>query len=304
MDTRLLEYFVSVADELNVTRAAARLFAAQSTVSAGLNSLERDLGVKLFARTTKTVSLLPAGENLLEEARQILDAVERLRAHAAESTQGIRGTVRIGTFVAMPTFALPRVLARFRDEYPSVDVRLAASFAGSTGLAEDLLRGRLDVAFLALPAPTELDAWELGRYEFVALVPPQHPLAKRRSISLAELAAERWVDVLPGYGNRVRLERSLVERGIVRKLGTEVAELSSVAPYVAAGFGIAVVPDIIDPDGSVRLPLDDPPEPWVLFLASRRGATRQPHIHALVEHLRSHAEAADFLVPHVAEQSR
>lgn len=295
MDTRLLEYFVAVADELNVTRAAARLFAAQSTVSAGLHSLERDLGVTLFARTTKTVTLLPAGAELLDEARHILDAVGRLRAHSSEATQGLRGTVRIGTFVAMPALGLPAVLAGFRAEFPGVDVRLAASPEGSTGLADDLMHGRLDVAFLTLTPPAGLSSWELGRSDFVALIPPGHALAGQSSVSLSELAREIWVDVLPGYGNRVRLEQSLRTRGIARRIGTEVAELSGVARYVAAGFGVAVVPDVVDLAGAVRLPLEDRIEPWTLTLAARRGAADLPHVAALIDHLRRHAREADFL---------
>src|SRR4051794_41877015 len=98
METRLLQYFVAVAGELSVTEAARRRYAAQSPVSAGLRSLAAELGVELLHRTTKTVELTAAGEELLTEARRILDAVERLHTFADETDTGDRGRLALGTF--------------------------------------------------------------------------------------------------------------------------------------------------------------------------------------------------------------
>lgn len=287
METRLLEYFVTVADELSVTRAAERLFVAQSTVSAGLRSLEGELGVALFERTTKSVRLLAAGEVLLPLARALIDDAEELRRAATESGSGLRGRVRIGTFTGMQLLDLPGVLGRFRREHPLVDIQLVSSPVGSTGLADDLGHGRLDLAFLAVPAPPTLDAWPIATFDFVALVPERHPLATRASVSLAQLAGEEWVDVLPGYGNRLQLDWALADRGLARHLAAELPDLPSVAPWVAAGFGVAVVPDVIEASGCARLPLSDPPPPWVVSLAVRRGASRRPLIAALAQVLRA-----------------
>lgn len=286
METRLLEYFVTVADERNVTRASERLFVAQSTVSAGLASLERELRVRLFERTTKTVTLLPSGEALLPLARELLDDLEGLRQAATESGSGLRGRVRIGTFAALQVLDLPVILAGFRREHPLVDIQLVASPTGSTGLLDDLAHGRLDLALTAVPAPPDLDSWPLVQVEFVALLPEGHRLASARSVSLADLAADDWVDVLPGFGNRVQLDHVLAERGIVRHIAAELAELPNVAPCVAAGFGVAVVPDVVDSTGCVRVPLTEPMAPWVLSLAVRHGAGRRPQIRALIENIR------------------
>ena len=322
METRLLEYFVTVADELSVTRASERLFVAQSTVSAGLRSLEGELGVRLFERTTKTVRLLPAGEAMLPLAREMLDDLDALRRVGSESRQGLRGRVRIGTFAALQLLDLPGILGRFRRENPLVDIQLVGSTAGSTGLTDDLAHGRLDLAFTALPAASGLDTWPLARFEFVALVPLGHPLAARAavaaagagpraggvgvdaggvaaraavapgavapgsgagSVSLAELAGEDWVDVLPGYGNRVQLEGALAERGIVRHISAELAELPSVAPCVAAGLGVAVVPNVVEAPGCAVLTLTDELAPWVVSLSARRGSGRRPQVKALID---------------------
>ncbi|GAA2243191.1 LysR family transcriptional regulator [Herbiconiux moechotypicola] len=287
METRLLEYFVTVADERSVTRASERLFAAQSTVSAGLRSLETDLGVRLFERTSKSVRLLPAGETLLPLARALLDDLDGMRRVATESATGLRGRVRVGVFSALQVFDLPGALGRFRSRNPLVDVQLMASPTGSTGLLDDLAHGRLDLAFTAVPPPPELDSWPVARYEFVVLLAPGHRLAGAAAVSLEALAAEDWVDVLPGFGNRVQLDRALAERGIVRHIAAELADLPSVPLCVAAGLGVAVVPDAVDPGECVRLPLAEPMPPWVLSLAARHGADRRAHIRALLDELRS-----------------
>jgi DNA-binding transcriptional LysR family regulator len=287
MDSRMLEYFVAVADERNLTRAAARLFVAQSTVSAGLRSLETELGVRLFDRDTKSVSLLPAGEALLPIARDVLDGLDAMRSTAREAGSGLRGRVRVGTFAALHVFDIPGVLGRFRLAHPGVDVQLVTSATGSTGLIDDLVKGRLDLAFVALPVPAGLSATAVVRRPFVAVVPVAHALANRSSLSLADLADEDWIDVLPGFGNRVQLDARLREEGISRRLSAEVADLPSVGPFVAAGVGIAVVPDVIDAHGCRIVPLSDGLPDWVVSLAVRRGGERQRAIAALADALRA-----------------
>ena len=289
METRLLEYFVAVAGELSVTEAARRLYAAQSTVSAGLRSLETDLGVQLLHRTTKTVELTAAGEDLLTEARRILDGVERLHALASETASGHRGRLTLGTFTGQDlVHDLPSALRAFRVSRPNVDLRLISSQRGSTGYAEDLIRGRLDVAFFSLTPPPELDVFELLEVPYVALVAESHPLATAPTVSLARLASEPWIDSPPGYGGRVGVEHALAERRLRRQVVAEIADVPAIPVYVAAGMGVAVVPDIIDPEGCAKLALAEPIAPWAVTLATRPNATDRPAVASLIEELRSH----------------
>jgi len=289
METRLLEYFVAVAGELSVTEAARRLYAAQSTVSAGLRSLETELGVRLLHRTTQTVQLTAAGEELLTEARRILDAVERLHLLASETASGERGRLTLGTFTGQDlVHDLPSALRAFRVSRPHVDVRLISSQRGSTGYAEDLIRGRLDVAFFALTPPPELDVVELLEVPYVALVAQSHRFATDPTVSLARLASEPWIDSPPGYGSRVGVEHALAERGLRRQVVAEIADVLAIPGYVATGMGVAVVPDIIDPVGCARLALAEPIAPWAVTLATRPNATDRPAVAALIEELRSH----------------
>jgi DNA-binding transcriptional LysR family regulator len=276
MDIRAVEQFVVVADELNVTRAAERLYAAQSTVSAGLRSLERELGATLLDRTTRRVSLTEAGARVLPEARALLAAYERMRDGAADdSAAGLRGRVRMGTFAALDVLGLPHLIREFRERHPLVDLALVVSRTGSSGLTDDLRRGRLDLAFSALPvdATAEIEAEALAEFPFVALLPPGHRLAGRRRLRLDELEAEPWIDTAAGYGNRVLLDEELARRGLRRRLVVELGDLPSIPTFVAAGVGVAVIPDAVPTPGCVRVAITDPPVPWVLSLCWRRDGS-------------------------------
>lgn len=284
MDTRLLEYFTAVAAELNVTEAAHRLFVAQSTVSAGLRSLERELGVQLFERTTKSVRLTDVGDALLPCAQEILDQVEALRVLAGQSDGGLRGRLRLGIFVGLEQVGhLPSVLRELRARFPEVEVSLTASSSGSLGLSEDLSHGRLDAAFVALPPPPELNAVELLSADYVAVLPPDHRLAARQSVSLADLAGEPWVEVPTGYGNRIQLEAALTSLGLSRQIAAEVPGLPAVAGYVAAGLGVAVIPKVVDFEGCTVRPLTEELPAWRLQIATRKGSSRRPVLQALVQ---------------------
>ncbi|BDI22170.1 LysR family transcriptional regulator [Herbiconiux sp. L3-i23] len=246
METRLLEYFVAVADELNFTRAAARSFATQSTVSAGIRALERDLGATLFTRDTKRVELTPAGQALLEDARAVLDGVEHLRSAAAGSGAELRGRVRVGIFTNLPGIDLPALAGAFRTRHPLVDLRLTASSTGSTGFADDVRTGRLDVAFMGLPREdlAGLAVHPLLTTRFVAVLPTAHPLAHADRVALSDLADDRFVDTPEGFGNRVVLERAFAASGLRRSVSTEAPDLGQIPRFVAAGLGIAVIPDL------------------------------------------------------------
>lgn len=285
METRQLEYFVAVAEELNFTRAASRLFAVQSTVSAGIRSLERDIGAELFQRSTKRVALTSAGISLLPEARAAIEAVDRVRSSVALTKQGIRGRLRVGIFTSLDYVDLPEVLGRFHDLHPLVDLQLIASPSGSTGLADDVRRGRIDVAFMGLPQQdlAGFAVLELARSRFVAIVPAAHPLAARRGVRLAELARERWVDTPEGFGNRVAMDRALATQGLSREVSTVSADLAELPRFVAAGLGIAVIPEITyrPARGVVVVPLVGPDVVWMLSAISRPAPT--PATAALLE---------------------
>ena len=290
MDTRQLEYFVAVAEELNFTRAAQRMFAVQSTVSAGIRALERDLGTALFVRSTKSVTLTPAGGVVLPEARRALEAIDRVRSAAAQSAAGIRGRLRVGIFTNIDSLDLPGLFGEFHAAHPLVDLQLGASATGSTGLAEDVRRGRVDVAFMGLPKQdlVGLSVLELAATTFVAVLPAAHPLAGRGSVTLRDLADARFIDTPAGFGNRVVIERAFAEAGVARTVATEVSDLAEVPRFVAADLGIGVVPLLtlrLSP-GTVAVPIVAPVVPWQLSVISRPSPS--PAVAALLAQFEAH----------------
>lgn len=286
MDQRQLEYFVAVAEELSFTRAATRLFVVQSTLSAAIKALEAELGATLFTRSTRRVELTATGEALYPESVAAIEALNRLRSTAADTTAGLRGRVRVGILSSIGIVDLPRLLGEFHRRHPLVDLVLSASVTGSTGLLADLRRGRVDIAVLGLPASelTGLDAVVIAHSGFVALIPPEHPLAGRAAVGLAELGHEPFIDTLPGYGNRIAVDQAFEQAGLRRRVTTEVGDLQTVPHFVAAGLGIAIVPEVMleRSDAVIALPLRDSPIDWTLSMGALDRPDHSPAVAAFL----------------------
>ncbi|MFC5261567.1 LysR family transcriptional regulator [Kribbella qitaiheensis] len=275
MDSRQLEYFVAVAEELSFTRAAQRLFTVQSTVSAAVRALETDLKTTLFDRSTRRVTLSDAGQALLPEAKAALEAIDRARAVVEEASTGLRGNVRIGTMTKLGLVDLAELLGAFYQRYPLVEVQVTTSPTGSSGLADDVRHGRLDVALVGLNRGDMpgLEPRELATVPFVVLVPSNHRLAGRGAIRLADLAGERFVDMLRGFGNRTTVDRAFDNAGLPRRVQVEVPDLTTVPDYVRAGLGVAVIPEL-DRDevaGVTRLRITDVDLSWTLSAVTLSG---------------------------------
>ncbi|MFH9089980.1 LysR family transcriptional regulator [Streptomyces sp. NPDC017673] len=260
METRLVEYAIAVADELSFTRAAQRVYAAQSTVSAGVRALERELGTTLFERDQRGVRITAAGEAVLPALRTLADAEARART-AADPRGELRGELRIGVFSSVSYLAIPRVIGAFHREHPLVDLRLRASSSGSAELADAVRRGRLDLSLYGLPAATapDLAVHRLATTPYAVLVAADHHLASRPALALRDLAEERFVDAPVGFGNRDVLDAALSARGVVRDIRAEVTETHSIPVFVAGGLGIALLPELLIPpsEGIAVLPLNE-----------------------------------------------
>lgn len=248
MDTRQAEYVVAVADELSFTRAARRVHAVQSTVSAGVRALETELGARLFERDQGGVRLTSAGEAVLPALRELLSAGARART-AADPQGELRGELHVGVFSSVSHLAVPRAIGAFREAHPQVDLRLRAAPGGSGELAHAVSRGRLDVSLFGLPVPAApgLRAHRLASSPYCVLLPPGHRLSGRAEIRLAELRDEAFVDSPAGFGNRAVLDGVLQGRGIVRSVPVEVGETAAISAFVRAGLGVGLLPEILVP---------------------------------------------------------
>lgn len=176
MDLRALHYFVVVAEELNITRAAERLNMSQPPLSAQIRGLEEELGVQLFLRGSRRLTITEAGSHLYRRARQILELSEQTQQEL-RSMDGLSGDLHISLVEGRAPYLLARWIAGFRSEFPQVAVHL---WNGSGDEAmERLQRGLADLALVAAPYNAEqLDGIPVGREPWVALLSRQHPLAQ------------------------------------------------------------------------------------------------------------------------------
>jgi DNA-binding transcriptional LysR family regulator len=241
VELRHLEHFVAVAEEQSFTRAAARVHLVQSALSVSVRSLEKELGAQLFDRTTHRVTLTDAGTVVLTEARRTLAAADALRDAVAAVQGGLRGTIRLGIMHSLSLIDLAAVLTAYHRDHPQVQLMPKAAQGGSVELVAEVLDGRLDLAFAALPAdyPTAISVLRLAAEEMALACPPDHPLAKRKRIELAELEGERFIEFPPGWGTRLAVDRLFQEAGVRREIAVEVVDISNVLDLVRAGFGLA-----------------------------------------------------------------
>lgn len=257
VELRQLAYFVAVAEELNFTRAAARLHIVQSAVSAAVKALERELGVPLLDRNSKRVLLTDAGAVLLPRARIALEAAREARDAVAEVRAGLRGTLRIGTMTSLGLIDLPALLGRFHRRHPGVLLQTSTAPSGSQGLIEALTEHRLDLAFVSLPGPgpAGVELTELAHSVIDLVVPHGHPLSGRDSVPIGELADLDFIDFPLGYGNRALVDRAFAVAAVPRRVTIEITDSATGADFVRHGLGIALLPRFIlgEPEGLTRL---------------------------------------------------
>jgi|tagenome__1003787_1003787.scaffolds.fasta_scaffold20952034_2 DNA-binding transcriptional LysR family regulator len=246
MDLRQLEYFVSVAEEGNFTRAAARCHVVQSALSYQIARLEREQGVTLFHRTSRSVRLAPAGELLLPHARALLQGVEVASAELAAFTGLLTGRLRLGVVGSVGNAApvVERSLLAFHRRHPGVEI--AVQDTGSRHMADQVQSGELDLAFVGLFAdqsPAGLAHSVLAEEPLVAVVARDHPLAGRRTVDVRDLAAAGpFVDMRPESGLRLQVDAAFVRAGVARTVVFELGTSESVVRFVGLGFGAALVP--------------------------------------------------------------
>ena len=286
MDVRQLEFFSAVAGELSFTRAADRLTIAQSAVSAGVRSLENELGVELFDRSRRQIRLTSTGELLLPKVRDALDAVNEVRDVAQESTHAITGAIVIGLMTSVTLVNVPRLLGVYRAGHPGVGVRLRAARRGSAGLVDELVSGELDLAFLALsgPAPTALLAVPLASSPMVLVVPHGHRLASASAVDLADFGAEEFIDLPPGYASRQIVDDAFAAAGLERRVMIEVSDIGTAAEYVTNGLGVALLPAFTAQDAPAvhRLPVANLPD-FTVYLAASRKRRASAAVRAFVD---------------------
>ncbi|BBH68981.1 LysR family transcriptional regulator [Actinoplanes sp. OR16] len=241
MELRQLSYVEAVARYGGFTRAAERLHVAQSAVSAQIRALEAELGLALFARTTRRVALTPAGELFVARARRVLAELDGARTELHEITAVVNGRVGIGATAALGSYDMAQALARFRDRFPGIALRLRSGTA--TSLLGALDEGELDLVVGPIYAdlPPRFDALPLTDEHLLLAVPIGHALARTGRLTLGEARDEPFVSTPVGTGLRWILEDSCRSAGFTPRVEFETATYAGIRDLVSAGLGVGLL---------------------------------------------------------------
>jgi DNA-binding transcriptional LysR family regulator len=246
VELRQLEHFVAVAEERHFTRAAERVTIVQSGLSASIRALEAELGAELFRRSTRHVSLTPAGQALLPEARRALGAA-RAGRDAVSAVDGLqRGELSVGFSQVSPrSVDLPGIIADFQRTYPGIELRLWQ--AGPDAQIAALRDGRLDLSFQPLldPPGPDIAVTRLHRDRLVFACSPDHPLASRRQIQLREVSHKQFIDLPADWTVRQLVDRAFAAAGLQRRVSIEVNDIGTCLELVGRGVGVTILPESV-----------------------------------------------------------
>jgi len=287
MELRQLAHFVAVSKHHSFTKAAREVHVVQSSLSASIRQLERELGTALFDRTTRHVELSPAGHALLPVARRMLADARTARDEVAAVTGVLRGRVAIGTIQALTWVDLPAALARFGRAHPEVEITLTE--APVDELIDALRTGDLDLAYIARDQsrlPATIEVVTSHEDELVVVTSPGHHLAGRHSIHLTDLEDEPFIDFQAGRGLQAVVVRLFHDAGLDRRITLRVTQLQLLTSLVEHGLGIAILPSpIAEHAGLTRIPITGTHPRRSLALVTRTGGAANPAARALLDEL-------------------
>lgn len=239
-----LRYFVKLAELRHYTRAAEQLCISQPSLSHAINQLETELGVPLFEKSGRNTSLTRFGEEFLECAQRSLSTLDTGIESLQRAAKG-EGIVRLGFLRTLGVDYIPKLTSDFLAADPNSGVQFSFHSDLSSGLINGLLRHRFDLVFCSEPDPSlKLSAIPVTTQRLVMIVPNGHPLAEKKSIDLADTLEYPAVWFAEGSGLRRVIDRMYEQIGGKPVSVVETEEDEVIAGLVAAGFGIAVVPEM------------------------------------------------------------
>ncbi|MET3922769.1 LysR substrate-binding domain-containing protein [Arthrobacter sp. UYEF20] len=264
MELRHLRYFVAVAELLHFGQAAERLHMAQPPLSQQIRALEAEIAVELLARTTRNVSLTPAGAVFYDDAQRILKSVDEAVDRVKRFGDGQLGGLRVGFTGSASYRQLPEFVRIVKAEMPGVSLDIHTEML-TPEQEQALANSELDIAFLRPPTRTPgISSRLVGREPLVLIVSAQHRLSRRESVSMAELRDEGFIMYPAGSGSVVNdaVVHACLEAGFVVRREHEATKTSTVLSLVAGGLGVALVPDSVRSfrlDGVAFVAVDDAP---------------------------------------------
>ncbi|EAH4028217.1 LysR family transcriptional regulator [Listeria monocytogenes] len=245
MELRQLKYFMEVARVEHMTKASENLHVAQSAVSRQITKLEEELGVHLFDRVGRNMQLTSVGQDFLKQAAIALNELQKAEALVTEYTDPAKGTVRVGLPNSLSTKVLPSVISTFREKYPQITYQFMEGT--NEELTEMLLSGVLDMTFLS-PVPESSEQIEAIRFfdeKLKLIVPKTHPLAENFTVSLKELASEKFVLYPEDFDLYKIVTKAANKKGFEPQIAFQSRDFYTIQGLVGAGLGISILPEMI-----------------------------------------------------------
>lgn len=285
---RQLSYLVELAQRLNFRAAAEAQFVTQSTLSAGIKELERQLGVQLVERDKRSVRLTAVGEEVVARARDLLAAAADLAEVAKSAAAPLSGPLRLGAIPTIAPFLLPKVLPPLRRAHSGLKLYLREDLTGR--LLERLRTGSLDMALIALPYDTgDLHVRELFKDEFWFVAREDDPAAREKEIALRKLDTGEILLLEEGHCLRDHAITACGPRRGAWETKVEATSLYTLIQMVDGGLGVTLLPEITLKAGLLKgtrliaRPFASPAPSRTLALVTRRTSPRRQEVELLAE---------------------
>lgn len=277
MEWQQIEYFQVVARLQHITRAAEILLISQPALSRSIARLEEELGVPLFERQGRSISLNSYGQLFLQRADRIMKEFQDGKQEIQDLLDPNYGTISFGFMPTLGTYLIPNLINSFRSDYPNINFQFKQN--GNDLLLKQLESSEIDFCLVSsIESKNQLQWIQLWSEELFLIVPSIHHLAKHESITLQELADEPFVLLEKGNGLRGITDQLFEEAGITPKITFEGEEVHTVAAFVAAGLGVTIIPEFkgIDWNNITRIRLRAPNSQRAIGLAWVEGRYLSP----------------------------
>ncbi|AMA71984.1 LysR family transcriptional regulator [Aneurinibacillus thermoaerophilus] len=291
MEIRQLEFFVEVAKHRSFTRAAEELLVAQPAISKSIKKLEEELGLLLFNRAERKVSLTAEGEAFLKHAELILEQMTRAKAEMEEMRGLKKGEVRVGLPSMVGSYYFPGLIIDFKKQYP--DLQITVYEQGTVKIQQMITQGEIDMGVvLEDMSADELEVLPFLKEEMVACVPASHPFARRLSVTYEELAHEPLVLFKEGYFQREIIARAGRMSGSPLNVTFETNQIPLIKSLVAKQLGITLFLRMVIVDDPHLVPVSlDPPVFLNLGIAWNKNAYLSKANQAFLSFLMSRIKA-------------
>lgn len=292
MDIYQMKYVLALAKHRNFTLAAESCFISQSSLSQQISKLEKELGVRLFDRTTRTIRITEAGATFVKAAEGILRDVDRLEQTMSTYAGFLRGTINIGAITALEKIGFSELVTDFYAKYPNLTLNI---YQGkSLSLLESLEKRNIDIAFVTQPREhnhPQIDFCPIGKDEYTLIISDKHPLANREVVDILELKDEEFILQHPDQSVSGLCIQACNEAGFTPRVISRIESVSIAMNLARQGLGVvflpAEVPEQYPMNGLRQVRLKKPIEKRIVM--ATRAKEKPTHlVSAFIEFAKSH----------------